>query len=176
MDISELLQNTLLRLTLLLVVGWLILYSLSAVNPRWSVFWTRFLSVACLLFPLVCYFIPPLGLEILPPVEAEMTSTVVESTPDMKPPAFASQSESVPKTLTEETQTTPFVPQETPPPDHSIPLPLDQEPEIATSSKTTPSGNVKPKEVISETSAIPAAAPSDRPDRGHSPWRQCPPP
>lgn len=158
MDISELLQNTLLRLTLLLVVGWLVLYSLSAVNPRWSVFWTRFLSVACLLFPLVCYLLPPLGLEILPPVEAEMTEAVVESTPDMKPPADASPSESVPKSLTEETQTTPFAPQETPPPDHSIPLPLDQEPEIAISSKTTPAGNVESDEVTSETHPIPPVA------------------
>ncbi|MFI4849410.1 MAG: M56 family metallopeptidase [Gimesia chilikensis] len=156
MDISELLQNTLLRLTLLLAVGWLVLYSLSAVNPRWSVFWTRFLSVACLLFPLVCYLLPPLGLAILPPVETERTEAVVESAPDVKPPAFASQSESNPTSLTEETQSTPFVPQETPAPEHSNPLPLDQEPEIAISSNTTPSGNLESNEVTSETPPIPS--------------------
>jgi len=156
MDISELLLNTLLRLTLLLAVGWLILYSLSAVNPRWSVLWTRFLSVACLLFPLVCYFIPPLGLAILPPVETERTEAVVESAPDMKPPALTAQTESVSKTLTKETQTTLLVPQESPATEHSNPLPLKQEPEIAISSSTTPSGNLESNEVTSESPPIPS--------------------
>ena len=80
MEHADLLRDILIRLTLLLACGWLILIALAARNPRWSVLLTRCLAVGCLLFPLVCLSLPEIRLEILTPVVTQQTPPVSEPT------------------------------------------------------------------------------------------------
>lgn len=80
MEQADLLRDILIRITLLLACGWLILFALAARNPRWSVLLTRCLAVGCLLFPLACLSLPEIRLEVLAPVNEPATLRVSEST------------------------------------------------------------------------------------------------
>lgn len=123
---TDLLLDILLRLSLLLATGWLVLFFLSARNLRWSVLLIRFLAVACLLFPLVCLTLPPLALAILPPSE------VSAETPGAEPvSATASRATPIDVPLPEATLNSSIASEETPAPGHSIENPSESEPEIA---------------------------------------------
>ncbi|QDV20448.1 Regulatory protein BlaR1 [Gimesia panareensis] len=78
MEHAELLRDILIRISLLLALGWLILFALSARNPRWSVLLTRCLALGCLLFPLICVTLPQIRLEVLAPEEEQSKSIVSE--------------------------------------------------------------------------------------------------
>ncbi|QDT29628.1 Methicillin resistance mecR1 protein [Gimesia panareensis] len=123
---TDLLLDILLRLSLLLATGWLVLFFLSARNPRWSVLLARFLSVACLLFPLICLTLPPLAVAILPPSEVSTT------TPNVKPvPAKASQATPDIAPMPEIDLNSPVATRDSAAPGHSIKNPSESEPEIA---------------------------------------------
>ncbi|QDU52672.1 M56 family metallopeptidase [Gimesia panareensis] len=123
---SDLLLDILLRLSLLLATGWLVLFFLSARNPRWSVLLTRFLAVACLLFPLVCLTLPPLALAILPPSEVSTMASDVDPAP-----AVASRATPDIAPMPEKDLNSPVATRDSAAPGRSIESPTETEPEIA---------------------------------------------
>ena len=71
MDDVTFIIHTLVRLSLLLALGWVILRLIRNRNPRWSVLLSRCLIFAALLMPLACLCLPVTSLAVLPPVESE---------------------------------------------------------------------------------------------------------
>lgn len=71
MDDVTFIIHTLVRLSLLLALGWVILRLIRNRNPRWSILLSRCLIFAALLMPLACLCLPVTSLAVLPPVESE---------------------------------------------------------------------------------------------------------
>ncbi|MCA9015261.1 MAG: hypothetical protein KDA77_07995, partial [Planctomycetaceae bacterium] len=63
---SNLIVDIILRLSIVLLLGWLGLRLTAKQNPRWSVLMTRFLIVACLGLPVVYLCLPTTTLAVLP--------------------------------------------------------------------------------------------------------------
>ncbi|HCO26839.1 MAG TPA: hypothetical protein DIT97_28925, partial [Gimesia maris] len=88
MDDVTFIIRTLVRLSLLLALGWVILRLIRNRNPRWSVLLSRCLISAALLMPLACLCLPVTSLAVLPPVESE-TAESTETFRDIATPVIS---------------------------------------------------------------------------------------
>lgn len=71
MDDVSFIIHTLVRLSLILALGWVTLKLIRNRNPRWSVLLSRCLISAALIMPLACLCLPVTSLAVLPPIESE---------------------------------------------------------------------------------------------------------
>lgn len=79
MDDVTFIIHTLVRLSLLLALGWVTLRLIRNRNPRWSVLISRCLISAVLLMPLACLYLPVTRLAVLPPVATETVDSTETS-------------------------------------------------------------------------------------------------
>lgn len=84
MDYSNLISDILIRLSILLILGWLALRLIVNLNPRWTVLLTRFLIAASICLPLVYYWLPSTSLAVLPvPLEAAQQTPTIPTLEDL---------------------------------------------------------------------------------------------
>ena len=84
MDYSNLISDILIRLSILLILGWLALRLIVNQNPRWTVLLTRFLIAASIGLPMVYYLLPSTSLAVLPaPLEAAQQTPTLPTLKDL---------------------------------------------------------------------------------------------